>query len=113
MKILKLEKDIKVKDEEVNKLKNIISKEELSIKINQLKKDIKKFEISKKKYFEEMEKLKQSKLQFFFEKINPILQEYMEKNSIAIIFDKKNVFMAKSDYDISRQITDLINSELK
>ena len=112
-KIRKLEKDIKVKDEEVNKLKNIISKEELSTKINQLKKDIKKFEISKKKYFEEMEQLKQSKLQFFFEKINPILQEYMEKNSIAIIFDKKNVFMAKSDYDISRQITDLINSELK
>ena len=112
-KILKLEEDIKNQDEEINKLKNIISKEELSTKINQLKKNIKEFEKLKKKYFDDMDKLKESKLQFFFKKINPILQEYMEKNSIVIIFDKKNVFMAKSDYDISRQITDLINSELE
>ena len=112
-KILQLEESIKKQDAEINKLKNIISKEELSTKITLLKKNINDFEIVKKKYFNDMEKLKQDKLQFFFNEINPILQDYMEKNSIAIILDKKNVFIAKSDYDISSQIIDLINSKLK
>ena len=77
-----------------------------------------------RKKFQEFEDLKKKKLKMklikkrqqlneFLKKINPILQEYMEKNSIDIVLDKKNVFMAKSQIDITKDILDLINKKIK
>ena len=40
----------------------------------------------------------------FLKLINPIIQEYMKKNSIDMIIDKKNIFMAKSKNDITDDI---------
>jgi len=37
----------------------------------------------------------------------------MEKNDISIIFDKKNIFIAKSDSNITVEIINLINERLK
>ena len=37
----------------------------------------------------------------------------MEKNDISIIFDKKNIFIAKSDSNITSEIINLINERLK
>ena len=37
----------------------------------------------------------------------------MEKNDISIIFDKKNIFIAKSDNNITVEIINLINERLK
>ena len=33
----------------------------------------------------------------------------MEQNSIALILDKKNIFVARSDYDMTKELLDLIN----
>ena len=35
----------------------------------------------------------------------------MKENSIAIVFEKKNIFIAQSKYDITLQIIDLINKQ--
>ena len=37
----------------------------------------------------------------------------MNENSIDIIIDKKNIFVARSDYDITTDIIDLIDKEFK
>ena len=37
----------------------------------------------------------------------------MEKNSIDIILDKKNIFMAKSQIDITKEVLDIINKKVK
>ena len=55
---------------------------------------------------------KNAAIKWIFKKINPLLQEYMEKNSIDIVLDKKNVFMAKSQIDITKDILDLINKKI-
>ena len=36
----------------------------------------------------------------------------MKKNSITIIFEKKNIFIAESKYDITLPIIDLINNQI-
>jgi len=38
---------------------------------------------------------------------------YMKENSISILMDKKNIFIAKPKYDITTPILDLINLKLK
>ena len=36
----------------------------------------------------------------------------MKDNNIAIIFDKKNIFIADSNYDITKEIIELLNKQL-
>ena len=45
--------------------------------------------------------------------INPIIKEYMQKNSISIIIDKKNIYIADKNYDISNNLIELINKKIK
>jgi hypothetical protein len=45
--------------------------------------------------------------------INPIIQKYMNDQSIDILLDKKNIFIAKDSYDITQKIINLINKGIK
>ena len=108
-KIKTKENEIKKENEELTKLKNIITEEEFSKKLIILKKKIDDFNILKKELSDELNKFKRKEIKLFFEKINPIIEKYMEQNSIALILDKKNIFVARSDYDMTKELLDLIN----
>ena len=103
------ESDLKKQNEEIVKIKNEISEEELEKKIKILKLEIKEFNIHKEKISLETNKLRNKEIENFFNKINPLIQKYMDENSIDIIIDKKNIFIARSEYDITKDILDLIN----
>ena len=51
-------------------------------------------------------------LNSFFSKINPIIQIYMDENSIDILLERKNVFIGKNNSDITEIIIKKINNEL-
>mgnify|MGYP005991809209 FL=1 len=44
---------------------------------------------------------------------NPIIEKYMKENSIYMLIDKKNVFIASKDYDITNNLIELIDNEIK
>ena len=106
------EKEIKELDEGISKVKNVISNKELETKVNDLKKKIKKYNIYKKELSIELSELKKKNIKVFFEKIKPLVQKYMNDNSIDIIIDKKNIFIARTDYDITEDILKIINAKL-
>ena len=108
-KIKTKENEIKKENEELTKLKNIITEEEFNKKLIILKKKIDDFNILKKELSDELNEFKKKEIKLFFEKINPIIEKYMEQNSIALILDKKNIFVARSDYDMTKELLDLIN----
>ena len=56
---------------------------------------------------------KKTKLNDFFNKINPIIQEYMDENSIDILLDRKYVFIGKTNSDITGEIIKKINKEIE
>ena len=37
----------------------------------------------------------------------------MEKNSLKILFDSKNIFMARNDLNLTNDLLDVINKEAK
>ena len=92
---------------EKNKVIHIkeISKDEFQVTINNFNK-IKNSEIEKLKKKRSEEILKLLGL------INPIIQKYMEENSISIILDKKNVFIANKNNDITKKLIMLIDENL-
>ena len=108
-----LEKELKKEDDEINKIKNIISNDELNIKVNDLKNKISKYRENKDKIFKEYNNIKNDELANFFKKITPFIEEYMEKNSIKLIMDKKNIFIANAKYDITDELIKFLNLKLE
>ena len=56
---------------------------------------------------------KNKKLDELFKKINPLVIEYMNDNSIEMIIGKNNVYLAKSKLDITKNIIELINNNFE
>ena len=93
------------------KKKNVVSKNDLNIEIEDLKKKILLYREEKNKRSMDFKDLRSSELSKFLEKITPIIENFMKENSIAIVFEKKNIFIAQSKYDITLTIIDLINKQ--
>ena len=112
-KLKKIEDELKKKNDEIVKSKNLLSEKELNDKIVSLRKEAKTFEQEKIKTINEINKKRAAELNNFLQRIKPVVEEYMKKNSISIIIDKKNLFMAKSENDITKDILDLVNKKVK
>ena len=87
------EEKLKSQESEINKTKNIISEEVLKKKITNLKDDFEKFRNEKNKMANDFNQKRQSSLSKFLNDINPLIQKYMDENSISLLIEKKNVFI--------------------
>ena len=99
-------------DNSINSKKNIISKEEYNKELNVLKEKIKKYKIIKDKMVVNFEKEKNRNLKNFFDQVSPIIQDYMNDNSIDILLENKNVFIGKNNLDLTEIIIQEINNKL-
>ena len=77
--------ELKKLEEGINKVKNIISEDELNKKISELKNKIVLYREEKDLKFKEYSSYKNKELEIFFKKITPFVEEFMELNSIKII----------------------------
>jgi Skp family chaperone for outer membrane proteins len=108
-------KENKLIDEEndIKKTQNVISKEELDKKVSIFKENFRIYNKEKDEILNKFKKTEKSELKNFFDKINPILEEYMNKESINLLFEKKNIFIGRSSNDITGVVLEIINKELK
>ena len=60
-----------------------------------------------------MENMRKDSLNSFFSKINPIIQDYLDENSISLLFEQKNVFIGKNSLDITEEIVNKIDKKFK
>ena len=107
------ESELKSIEDEIKKKKNIISKDEFENEVNRLRENIKKFKNYKNKLVTEIENKKKADINEFFTKVNPIIQNYMDNNSIDILLERKNVFMSKNSSDITEKLIIEINKKFK
>ena len=77
--------------------------------INNFNQEVETFRLEKEKLLKEFKMLKEKKLANFLKKINPIIQDYMKKNSIEIVLDEKQIFIGLNSNDITNDIITLIN----
>lgn len=103
------ETELKDLESQISKQKNIISKDELNKKVENLKIKISSYKIEKENKIEDFKKLKSNELNNFFKEITPLLEEFMKINSIKILLDRKNIFIADSNYDITIKILEYLN----
>jgi len=95
----------------INKIKNIISSEELNNKISVLNEKLNKFQQKQDKMSKEFKQKQEEEIKNFFNKINPIIEKYMLNNNIDLILKKENIFISKKNFDITNIIIELINKK--
>ena len=61
----------------------------------------------------EFEKIRKNKFDQFMKKIEPLIQEYVNKNSISIVLNQQNLFIGNRKYDITLDIINIIDKNLK
>ena len=105
------EEKLRKENQNIEKLKNILSKEEYTNKINIFKNKVNTYNLKKKDIIKLFEETKNSELNIFFAKLNEIMNNFMQENSIQILLDKKNIVMASNKNDISKEILKLINKK--
>ena len=105
----KREKLIIELEKEINQKKNILDENQLSSKIDNLKKMVNDLRLFKNNQTNSYNQKRNSEIKIFFDEINPLIEDYMIKNSISIIIDKKNIFLANNNVDITGQILEIIN----
>tara|TARA_Y100001970_G_C14122579_1_gene797135 strand:- start:597 stop:1112 length:516 start_codon:yes stop_codon:yes gene_type:complete len=108
-----IEKQLLEKEKDLIKKKNIIEKNKFEKQVNVLKKEINSYNLEKKKFDKEIEEKKVKYTKKVLNSLNPIISNYVEENSISVVFPKKNIIIAKKNLDITNIIMDLLNNELK
>ena len=107
------ESELKKNEDDLMRKQNIISKDEFDKEISLLKSKIEKYRKEKNQMVTSFEKKRKEVFNNFFSKVNPIIQIYMDENSIDILLERKNVFIGKNNSDITEIIIKKINNELK
>ena len=112
-KFKKIESDIKKEDEDISNKKNIISEDEYKKMVSQLNKKIKNYRVMVNQNVDKNNKLKISATKKLIKKLNPILSDYSEKNSISIILQKRDIIIGKNSLNITDEIIKILDENVK
>ena len=107
------EKELKNYEEEIKKKQNVISQEQFDLEVKNLQDKVSKYRVLKNEMVKSLDEIKKEKLSDLFKKINPIIQNYMDANSIDILLERKNVFIGKNKSDITDIIIKKIDNKFK
>tara|TARA_Y100000389_G_C17127043_1_gene348326 strand:- start:7 stop:531 length:525 start_codon:yes stop_codon:yes gene_type:complete len=107
--------DEKFKNDEKKILakKNLISNDELNREMKSLRSKFNEYKKNKDLEIKNFKEKREINILNLMNLINPIIEKYMADNSIHILLDKKNVFIANKDYDITNFLIELIDNQIK
>ena len=94
-------------------LKKSLSPDEYKKKVSALRKKNVDFQSRRRQASSDFVKKKNDARDKLIKAINPILQKYMSENNIMMIINEKNVILANSQRDLTQNIIDLLDKELK
>ena len=109
----KEEKKFKEKETKLISQKNIISETDFKNQVDELKSEIKNYNQIRNKMVADFNKLKIDNTNSLLKLINPILVKFSNDKEIAIILQKKDLVVAKTQLDITDEVIMIINSEVK
>ena len=93
--------------------KNVISDEAFEKEVVSFQKKVQNFKKEKDIIVKNFNDFKKKELENIFKKISPIINDYMEANSISILLDSKNIFMGVKESNLTKGILEKINKEFK
>ena len=112
-KLNKMEEALNDKDKKLISQKNILSKEEFAKQVKNLRKEALEYQNLRQKLIKDSnDQLIKAQSQFV-QKLQPILAKYSESNDLSLILQKKMVVIGKTELDVTKDILELSNKEIK
>ena len=109
----KKEKILKDLESKIISKKNIISKESFDKEVLLFKEKANKFKEDQSKMVEDFNNFKKKELDGILSKISPIINAYMEKKSVKILLDSKNILIGRSNLNLTNEVLKEINEKIK
>ena len=107
------DEDFKNKEKKILAKKNLVTNEEINKDLRSLQIEFQNYKKDKIKEIDKLKAKRNRNILNFIKLINPIIEKYMSENSIAILLDKKNIFIASKNYDITKNLITLIDKDIK
>ena len=107
------EKELKKIEDQIKNQKNIISEDEFKKKLVEFRKEVSNFQKDRQKAINEFNKKRKTEFEEFFKKITPIIENYVSENNIAMVLDKKNIFVGSKKKNITGEIIKIIDKKIK
>lgn len=113
LKFKKKEDDLKKTENEIKKQKNIISEDQFNKKLVEFRNEVRNFRQDRQKVINDFNQKRKVEFEEFFKKITPIIESYLAEKNIEILLDKKNIFVASKNKNITQEIIKMIDSKIK
>ena len=108
-----IENKIKDDENELISKKNIIEESIYNKKVNEIRIRINDYKLEKQKFNKHLNEKKIKYNNLLLEKLNPIISNYVENNSITMVLPKKMIIVGKKDLDITTQILEALNKSVQ
>ena len=107
------DEEFKNEEKKILAKKKLISNDEFNKEIKILQIKFQEYRNNKVKEIDALRKKRNNNIVNLLNLINPIIEKYMAENSIYMLIDKKNVFIASKNFDITNKLIELINNQIK
>ena len=108
-----IETEIKKDENDLITKKNIIEESIYNKKVNEIRNRINNYKLERQKYNKNLNDKKIKYNNLLLEKLNPIISDYVEKNSISIVLPKKMIIIGKKNLDITKQILGALDKSVQ
>jgi len=106
-------KKLKEEENQIITQRNALSKEEYKKKADTLRKKVFDLNKAREKSIREIATKRKKTGDEMLKNLNPILGKYMNENNISVVIDKKNVLMGNKKFELTNEIINILNKELK
>ena len=108
-KLIAQQQKIKNEENEINKQKNILKKEEIDNKIKNLNQLLNKYQNDLRENNKALSVEQKKYTNMILQNLNPIVTKYVRDNNILIVLDKKNILVGSKTLDITENILIKLN----
>ena len=107
------EKELKNEENKILGSKNLISDEQFNSDVENFKIKLSDYNNFKKIEIDKLKNKRNKEVTNLLNTLNSIIENYMAENSISMIIDKKNIYIAHKKHDITDKLIEIINKNIK
>ncbi len=107
------ENKLQKEEKEIIQQKKVLSAEEYKKKINSLRSKVSSLQKDRQTILNKIAAKRNKARSTLLKSLNPIVKDYMAKKNIKIVLDKKSILLADEALDITKDIMQELNKNLK
>tara|TARA_B100001057_G_C22829464_1_gene942798 strand:- start:1727 stop:2257 length:531 start_codon:yes stop_codon:yes gene_type:complete len=112
-KIKDKEKSIQKEEQVIITQKKVLNAEEYKKKVTDLRNKVSNLQKERNTLLDEVAKQRSKARSELLKALNPIMSNYMKEKNIRMIVDKKSILLADENLDLTKEIVDILNKNLK